>query len=124
MIEKTALLALALAIVSVSAVPAAAEDQTVRGRVQSVQDERIVVKTDDGRVVTINAKEINATARGLVHTGEPIVVTGPLTGNEMQAKSLTVAASTAGARALAGQPPFGPDEGGAASPSERDQNRK
>lgn len=127
-------------MLSVSAAPVAAQDQktgdtsrpaddgtphsTVRGRVQSVHEERIVLRSDDGRVITVNAKDINATARGLVQTGEPIIVTGPLKGAEMHARSLTVAASTPGARALAGQPPFAPEAAGAASPAQRDQPRR
>lgn len=125
-------------MLSVSAAPAAAQDQktqetwvddgtphsTIRGRVQSVQEDRIVLRSDEGREVTVNAKDISATARGLVQTGERIIVTGPLKGAEMHARSLTVAASTAGARALAGQAPFVPDAAGAASPTQRDQQRR
>ena len=125
------------AIVFVSAAPADAQDQkpretsrpsddraadiTVRGRVQSSQGERIVVRAEDGRTVTVNAKDISAATRGLVQTGEPIIVTGVLAGDHMDAQSLTVAVTAPGARALAGQPPFAPEDAGAASPSERDQ---
>jgi hypothetical protein len=42
----------------------------------------------------------------------------------MDARSLTVAASTPGARALAGQAPFGADESEAASPTHRDPDRR
>jgi hypothetical protein len=97
---------------------------TVRGRVQSSHEERIVVTTDDGRTITVNAKAISETTRGLVQKDEPIIVTGPLTGSELEARSLTVAATAPGARAMAGQPPFLPEEPSAASPFPRDQPRR
>ena len=101
-----------------------ATHSTVRGRVQSSQDARIVVRTDDGRTLTVNAQDISTATRGLVQTGEPIIVTGPVTGDRMDARSLTVAASAPGARALAGQAPFGAEDSSAASPSQRDQQRR
>lgn len=103
---------------------AGAPDTTLRGRVQSVQEAQIVLRTDDGRVVSVDAKDISAPARGLVQKGEPIVVTGVLAGDRMTARSLTVAASAPGARALAGQPPFVPEDPGAASPAQRDPPRR
>ncbi len=120
------------AAVALTALPAAAQDKTdkseksdraekpdttVKGRVQSLdgdKNEKIVLKTDDGRTVTVTTKDISAETRNLVQVGEPIIVTGPLTGDEMAARSVTVAATVPGARLLSGQPPFTGD--GAASP--------
>ena len=140
MTYRLRVLALALtALAGVSTTPAGAQDQkarqpsqpaedpathaTVRGRVQSSEEGSIVVRTDDGRTVTINAKDISVATRGLVQKGEPIIVTGPLTGDRIDARSLTVASSAPGARALAGQAPFPPEETGAASPAQRVQPR-
>lgn len=99
-------------------------DTTLKGRVQSVHEDRIVVRTDQGQAVSVKTKDISAETRNLIQTGEPIVVTGPLTGDQMTARSLTVAATTAGARALAGQPPLTPADAGAASPETEGKKRR
>jgi hypothetical protein len=95
-------------------------DATFRGRVQSVKDETVVLKTEDGKTVTFNMKDITAAARALINVGEPIIVTGQPNGDEVKARSLTVAATLPGARVLAGQPPLTPAEG-AASPATEDR---
>jgi hypothetical protein len=140
MTPRLIVFALLLAVVVSAAAPAGAQEPkagaasqpaedpathaTVRGRVESSHEGRIVVRTPDGKTVNVNAKEISAATRGLVQKGEPIVVTGPLTGDQMEARSLTVAASAPGSRAMAGQAPFLPEESGAALPTHRDQNRR
>lgn len=99
-------------------------DTTLKGRVQSVHEDKIVLRTDKGQVVSVTTKDISSETRNLIQIGEPLVVAGPLTGDQMRARSVTVAATIAGARALAGQPPLTPDDAAAASPPTEDPKRK
>lgn len=62
-----------------------ADQQQISGKVQSAQGDTIVVKTDDGRTITVNIAQIDPKIREVVRVNESITVLGVLSGNQMVA---------------------------------------
>jgi uncharacterized protein Veg len=65
-----------LLTVAVLGASAADEWQRVHGKVQSVSGNTVTVKADDGRMLTVDASQVDAGIRGALTTGEGVTLIG------------------------------------------------
>jgi FtsP/CotA-like multicopper oxidase with cupredoxin domain len=91
-----------------------AEDKrgkSLRGHVEAKRDKEVVVRTDDGRRVTVNLTQVEQNIVNQIEVNQELTITGDLTNGQMIAQSVDISGVSAGGQVGVGQ------AGGAQTPA-------